>query len=213
MAARRSRAARRAIDEALEGGLSVAHEAVRLAFPVALEASIDLSDSAEADRLVNLLATHPRGEVPPFLRAQVNRARAVVARAQGDGETVEENLVAAEVLFRDLGYPYWTARAQLDRADWLADTGRLEEAGALATQAAATFEMVGVHPMMARGELSLSLRRLASPASTASALSFRALRRPPNRPRAVVLKSRPRCGLVPRTPHPPTLDRFAGGVD
>ena len=145
-------AARRAIDEAFDGGLSVAHEAVRLAFPIALEASIDLGDSEEADRLANFLATRPRGEVPPFLRAQLKRARALVARARGEDEAVEDNLVGAEALFRDLGYPYWTARAQLDRADWLASAGRPEEAVTLATQAAATFERVGVYPMLARAK-------------------------------------------------------------
>ena len=145
-------AARRAIDEAFDGRLSVAHEAVRLAFPIALEASIELGDLEEADRLATLLATRPRGEVPPFLRAQVKHARALVARARGEDEAVEDNLVGAEVLFRDLGYPCWTARAQLDRADWLARTGRPEEAATLATQAAATFERIGVYPMLARGQ-------------------------------------------------------------
>ena len=142
--------ARRAIDEALDGRLSVAHEAVRLAFPVAIDAAIDLGDSEEADRFANLLATRPRGEVPPFLRAQLRRARALVARARGEDGAVEDNLIAAEVLLRDLGYPYWTARTQLDRADWLAHTGHLEEAATFAIQAAATFERVGVYPMLAR---------------------------------------------------------------
>ena len=86
----------------------------------------------------------------PFLRAQVTRARALVARAEGEDEAIEDNLVAAETAFRDLGYPYWTARAQLDRAEWLAHTGRPEEAATLATQAAATFETVGATPMLAR---------------------------------------------------------------
>ena len=60
-AARRLKRQPRAIDEAFDGGLSVAHEAVRLAFPIALEASIDLGDSEEADRLANSLANTPAG--------------------------------------------------------------------------------------------------------------------------------------------------------
>ena len=75
----RSRRLVRAIDEALSGGLGVAHEAVRLAFPVALEAAIDLGDLEEADRLTETLVARPPGEVPPFLRAQVARAKALVA--------------------------------------------------------------------------------------------------------------------------------------
>jgi hypothetical protein len=142
--------ARRVVDEATTGGLGVSHESVRLAFPVAVEAAIDAGDLEEADRLVELLAMRPRGEVPPFLRAQVTRAKALVAAARGDDAALEEILVAAEGALRELGYPYWTARAQLDRAEWLARQSRLEESMRLASQAAASFEKVGAAPMLAR---------------------------------------------------------------
>jgi len=69
---------RRAIDEAIRGGIGIAHEAVRMAFPVALDAALDLGDLEETNRVVESLAARPRGEVPPFLRAQVRRARAMV---------------------------------------------------------------------------------------------------------------------------------------
>ena len=107
--------ARRTIDEALSGGLAFADETIRYAFPTALEAAINVADLGEAEQLFELLAARPRGEVPPFLRAQVSRAKALVASARGENESVEENFAAAEALFRDLGYPYWRARAQLDR--------------------------------------------------------------------------------------------------
>ncbi len=142
--------ARRAIDEALDKGLGVAHEAVRLAFPIAVEAAIGQGDLGEAYRLAELLATHPRGEVPPFLRAQVTRTRALVARAHNEDEAVEDNLTAAEAMFRDLGYPYWVARAQLDRAEWLAEKGRRGESARLANEAGATFEAIGAAPMLVR---------------------------------------------------------------
>ncbi len=142
--------ARRAMDNAITGGLGVAHEAVRLAFPLAFEAALDIGDLEEADRLVELLATRPRGEVPPFLRAQVTRARALIAGARGEDDAVEGDLVAAEATFRDLGYEYWTARTQLDRAEWLADRDRFDESTGPAAEAAATFESIGVAPMLAR---------------------------------------------------------------
>jgi hypothetical protein len=106
---------------------------------------------------------HPRGEVPPFLWAQLTRARALVAGARGEDETVEENLVAAEAALRGLGYPYWTARAQLDRAEWLARQGRLDESAKLASEAAATFETVGAAPMLARTRAFLQHEMLRSP--------------------------------------------------
>ena len=143
-------AARRAIHETIGGALGIPHEAVRLAFPIALEAAIEIGDLEEADQLAALLATRPRGEVPPFLRAQVTRAVALVAHARGEDETVEENLAAVEMTFRDLGYPYWTARAQLDRAQWLADQGQLHERTKLAAEAAAAFETIGAASMLAR---------------------------------------------------------------
>ena len=62
--------ARQAIDGATSGGFSVAHEVVRIAFPLALEAAIDIGDLEQAGQLAELLATRPAGEVPPFLRAQ-----------------------------------------------------------------------------------------------------------------------------------------------
>jgi class 3 adenylate cyclase/tetratricopeptide (TPR) repeat protein len=142
--------ARGAIDEAMSRGLGVAHEAVRFAFPIALEAAIDARDLEQAARLVETLATRPRGEVPPFLRAQVTYAGARIADLGGEDTAVEESLLTAESTFRELGYPYWVARAQLDRAEWLARRDRSDESAKLAHEAFATFERVGAAPMRAR---------------------------------------------------------------
>jgi class 3 adenylate cyclase/tetratricopeptide (TPR) repeat protein len=155
--------ARRAIDEVVNGGLGVHHEVVRFAFPIALEVAIEIGELDEAERLAELLTTRPRGEVPPFLRAQVTRAKALVASARGGDGAVEEDLVAAEGAFRELGYPYWTARAQLDRAEWLAGVGRVDEAAQLAAEAAATFERVGIPPLLARA-LAVGATRAEAPA-------------------------------------------------
>ena len=76
---------------------------------------------------------------------------------------MEENLVSAEATFRDLGYPYWTARAQLDRAEWLARQGRLDESARLADEAAATFEAVGAAPMLARARVLLEPEMVRNP--------------------------------------------------
>ena len=68
--------ARRAIDDAIGGGIGIAHEAVRIAFPVALDAALELGDLEGADRLTEALASRPRGEIPPFLRgADLSRPR------------------------------------------------------------------------------------------------------------------------------------------
>jgi hypothetical protein len=138
------------MDETVSGALGVAHNAVRWAFPVVVEAAIDLGGFEEADRLTKMLAARPRGEVPPFLRAQPTRAKGLLAGVRGENKDVEESLVAAEAALRGLGYPYWAARVQLDRAEWLKGQARLEESAKLATEAAAAFEALGAAPMLAR---------------------------------------------------------------
>jgi len=145
-------ASSRAIDDVIQGGHEFAHEAVRIAFPEALEAAIALGDLEAVRKLVELVESRPRGETPPFLRAEGTRAKALLAVAEGHDEGVVENLVTAEGGLRDLGHPYWTARVQLDRAEWLAGRGRTEEAERLAAEAATTFERVGAQPMLVRAQ-------------------------------------------------------------
>ena len=114
-------AARRALDEAMSGGLGRRARGRPHRLPHRPRGRDRRSaTSRKPIGSPTMLAARPRGEVPPFLRAQITRAEALVAGARGDDEAVEENLVAAEATFRELGYPYWTARAQLDRAEWLA---------------------------------------------------------------------------------------------
>ena len=139
-----------AVDEAVKGGLAISHESVRLAFPTAIEAGIAAGEEEQASQLVEFVAGRHRGEVPPFLWAQVARGRALLARARGDDAGVEEGLAGAEAGFRELGYPYWTARTQLERAEWLVEQGRGAEAGELLVDATAAFETAGVPPMVER---------------------------------------------------------------
>ena len=83
---------------------------------------------------------------------------------------MEESLAAAEATFRELGYPYWTARAELDRAEWLSRQRRPDESAELAGEAAGTFEAVGAASMLARARaLLVETERLPSGASRPSA--------------------------------------------
>ncbi|MGH9294682.1 MAG: tetratricopeptide repeat protein, partial [Acidimicrobiales bacterium] len=143
-------AALRAIDGALKDGLPLSHEAVRLGFPDAIDAALSSGNLDEAERLEELFSSRPPGEIPPFLRAQLRRARALLAAVRGNDEEVEEGLLAAEAVFEDLGYPYWTARAELDLAKWLVARDSASEAARYAGKAAAAFEVLGAGPMLAR---------------------------------------------------------------
>jgi class 3 adenylate cyclase/tetratricopeptide (TPR) repeat protein len=159
-------AATKAIDETLASGLPLAHEVVRLSLPDAFDAAVVIGDLEAADRLLALFADHPPGEVPQFLRAQVTRAKALVAMARSEHGEVEQCLSAAEATLRDLGYPYWTARVQLDRAEWLLGQARPEEAVRLAEQAAVTFEALGAWPMHERAQLSGARAEARTPRPT-----------------------------------------------
>ncbi|MHB8457947.1 MAG: hypothetical protein ACYDBS_09715, partial [Acidimicrobiales bacterium] len=159
-------AAMRALDEATAGRLPFAHEDVRTAYPVAIEAAVELGELDQVDSLITMLADRPQGEVPPFLRAQMRRARALVAIARHADEEVEEHLSGAEATFTELHYPYFLARTQLDRAEWLAGRGRLDESRELGEQAARTFEEVGAAPMLARAKRLLETGELG-PVGTA----------------------------------------------
>lgn len=143
-------AALRAIDEFVRGGLPLANESVRLSFPDGVDAALAMGDPGAAEGLLELFANRPPGEIPPFLHAQLHRARSLLAAARGEEEGVEEGFLAAEGSFRGLGYPYWTARSQLDRAEWLAARGRTDEAAQVATEAAAAFEAMEAAPMLTR---------------------------------------------------------------
>ena len=158
--------ARRAIEEAKSAGLGVAHEAVRAAYPVALHAAVVAGDLEEADRLTETLAVRPQGEVPPYLRAQVIFTKALVAGGRGEEADVEANLAAAETMFRELGYPYWAARAQLELAELLARQDRLDESAGHARAAATTFERLRAAPMLDRARALLEPALIGSPNPT-----------------------------------------------
>jgi class 3 adenylate cyclase/tetratricopeptide (TPR) repeat protein len=132
------------------GKLSVANENVRYAWPDTLRAALELGRVERAGELVKLLADEPPGHVPPFLRFQLARGRALTNAAAGDQDAVEADLIAAIEGFRSIGYPYWHAVAQLDLATWLQSRGRDGEAAALLAEAIDAFEMLGAAPALTR---------------------------------------------------------------
>jgi class 3 adenylate cyclase/predicted ATPase len=137
------------LDEAI-GKLSVANESVRYAWPDTLRAAIELGRVERARELVTLLADEPPGHVPPFLRSQLARGRALTNAAAGDQDAVEAGLTAAIDGFRALGYPYWLAQVQLDLAAWLQSQGRDGESAPLLAEAIDALELLGAAPALSR---------------------------------------------------------------
>jgi hypothetical protein len=106
-------------------------ESFRLAWPLALQAAVQRGELDEARALLAMVADAPPDHVPPYLAGQQSRYAALITIASGDSATdVEAELRLAIDRLRDLGYPYWLARAQADLARWLDGQQRRDEAAA-----------------------------------------------------------------------------------
>jgi class 3 adenylate cyclase/tetratricopeptide (TPR) repeat protein len=145
----------------VEGPVS---EGLRMGWSDAVEAGIRAGRLDETENLVGLVEAEPPGSVGPFLRAQVNRSRGLLAAARGDRQDAEPYFRAAIDAFRAVAYPYWLARTQTDLAALLIDDRRRDEAAPLLDAATQTLEQLGAAPALARA------RELkTAPASAAAA--------------------------------------------
>jgi class 3 adenylate cyclase/predicted ATPase len=134
------------------GTLGVASEAVRVAWPDTLAAALRLGRLADARELVAVVADQPPGHIPPYVRAQLTRGRALIAAAEGRHDAVEADLRDAIARLRELGYPYWLGVAQTDLADWLIDQSRGDEAAVLLDEAITALERLDAAPALARAQ-------------------------------------------------------------
>jgi class 3 adenylate cyclase/tetratricopeptide (TPR) repeat protein len=135
----------------LSEALSVGAEPIRWAWPLAADAALTLGDHAEVQRLLDWLAEHPRGHIPPLLRAEHARITAKLLAAHHDpaaDDAYQESIKA----LRDLGSPYHLAIGLLDFADHLSTAGDPERARLCATEAGEIAERLGAQPLLRRAE-------------------------------------------------------------
>ena len=130
-----------------QAAIGLPSDAVRWAWPVAVDAALRLGRTDDAERLLDLVRVRSPGHVPPFIRAQLSRFRARLAALRG-GDGIEERLRAAVVELDRLGYPYWRALAQAELGDRLREEGREPEAVALLEEAAETLARLGARPAL-----------------------------------------------------------------
>ena len=130
--------------------LGASNEAVRHAWPDTLDAALRLDRLDQAAELIALLDHLPPGHIPPYLRAQLARGRALLNAATGNHGSVEAGLGEAIATLSSLGYPYWHARAQTDLVAWLIDQHRVSEATAQLEQAAVVLESLAAAPALDR---------------------------------------------------------------
>ncbi|HYV02298.1 MAG TPA: adenylate/guanylate cyclase domain-containing protein [Actinomycetota bacterium] len=156
----------RAARHALElRGMGLAHEAGREATAAAFEAAFRLGDLDTVEGLLDSIDRVPRGKLPQSLQALALRYRARLAAARGDGASVEPRFKEAAGLFREIAAPFHMAVTLLDHGEWLAGSGRFDDAKHLLNEAREIFERLDARPWIER------LDRVAPAVTTGAELS------------------------------------------
>ncbi len=147
-------------DEVVEGGTAAIraamaavgplHESLRLLWPDTIGAAIGLGRLDVAAELVEMLEAEPRGRLSPYLRAELHRAKGLLSAGRESHDEVEAELRTAVDDLRGLGYPFPTARAQIDLAAWLIGQGRQAEAAQLLADAVAMLTPLRAAPLLGR---------------------------------------------------------------
>jgi class 3 adenylate cyclase/predicted ATPase len=141
-----------AAEEVLTAGvvLRPADQAVKVAFPQALEAALTLGERERAEQLLTPIETLPPGLLAPSLRAHAARFRARLAAEDGESRKAEQGFAAAAATFREFGMPFWLAVSLTEHGEWLADQGRAADAEPLVTEAREIFERLEANPWLER---------------------------------------------------------------
>ena len=116
-----------------------------LLWPMGIDAALATGDynNGGSDSSRCSMAVQP-GHRPPYLSAELVRARARLAIARGDTDVdVEADLRDAIDRLAALGQPVPEAAARLDLRDWLHANGRDAEAEEIAEPAVATARALG----------------------------------------------------------------------
>ena len=129
--------------------LNLRHDAIRWGWPVAADAALALADDSEVTRLLHWLDDHPRGHIPPVLRAESLRIHARLLERHGDGGTGQA-FAAAVRAFRDLRSPFHLSTALLDQAQHRVTEGDLHGAAQLAVEAGTLAERLGIERLVRR---------------------------------------------------------------
>jgi hypothetical protein len=126
-------------------------EYVKEGLVTALEAALELGDTARAEGLLALVDALPAASLPQFLEAQRLRFRARLAGIGGDPDA-NRLFKQAQGLFRELAMPFYLAVTELEHAEWLAGTGEAAAAEPLLEEARETFERLGAQPWLERAD-------------------------------------------------------------
>ena len=115
-----------------------------------IDAATALGRFELADEMLGRLESRKPGELPVEQAATTRRWRAVVAAATGDDERADASFRAAVAAFREYGFVFLLAATLVEQAEWLASSGRGDEAAPLLTEAKEIFEGLRAAPWLER---------------------------------------------------------------
>jgi len=111
-----------------------------LVWPEAVESALTAGKTADAERLIGIIADAPMGVVTPFAHAQLHRLQALLGIARGDDPiAVDGHLELAAQEFREFGARFYLARTLLERARRIEAGGDVDGAAPLLEEAEAIF--------------------------------------------------------------------------
>jgi tetratricopeptide (TPR) repeat protein len=139
-------------EEAIRFGLQTGADSpiVRIAFASAVDSAFALGDLGKVEEVLGGLSGLRRGEVWPSLLALGERANARLAAARADAEGAEPRFKRAIALFREIGMSYWLAATLTEFGEWLAKSGRSDEARPMLEEARGIFERLDARPWLER---------------------------------------------------------------
>jgi tetratricopeptide (TPR) repeat protein len=127
--------------------LGSAHWEFKAGVELALQAALAVKDVERAESVVARVGALPRGERTPELDGTIRGYGARTAARRGeDTAEIEEGFRAAERIFLEIGDPFRRAQHLLAHAEWLATTGRSDEALVVGGQAAEIFRTLRATP-------------------------------------------------------------------
>jgi class 3 adenylate cyclase/tetratricopeptide (TPR) repeat protein len=132
------------------GALGLARQVVKRGLCQAIEAAMEMGDTATAEELLDVVRTSRPGLVTPYLRGHGARFAARLAAARGEDESVESGFRAAEEVFREIPIPFDLSVTLVEHAEWLSGQDRGGDAEPLASEATIIFERLRAKPWIER---------------------------------------------------------------
>ena len=145
--------------DALDAGLAMGTDSplVRLGFSEAVDASLELGDLTETEKLLATIDGLRPSEVWPSLRGLRDEAEARLLAPAARSTVSLTRSGRHEAGFRSTGIPYWLGRSLAAHGEWLAARDCAEEARILLDEARAIFERLGAVPWLDRLERAASV--------------------------------------------------------